>query len=74
MTMDYSALPAKLTFVNNGAEAVKIPLFRINDYAYIPAGDTLVMAAQTSEQVIFYKNACEAIPNTAVTFTAAAME
>lgn len=69
MVKDYSKLPAKLTFENKGVDQVKIPLFRINDYAYIPAGDKLIISADSSEKVIFYVNAVNAIPNKAIELT-----
>lgn len=48
-------LPAVVTLVNGSDRAIGIVPYRENFTAYIPAGDTLKLEAETAGQVLYYK-------------------
>lgn len=47
-------LPAVVTLVNGSDRAIGIVPYRENFTAYIPAGDTLKLEAETAGQVLYY--------------------
>ena len=54
-SIDYSSV-AKATFVNNGTADIAVQLYRVNLWATVKAGDTLILKISEAEEAVYYKS------------------
>lgn len=53
-TMDYSKVPGEVTIANNGDKSVEINFFGYNQSVTVPSGDTLIVRADTTPELVSF--------------------
>jgi len=52
-SIDYSSV-ATATIVNNGTADITVQLYRVNLWATVKAGDTLILKISEAEEAVYY--------------------